>query len=441
MTFEEKVLAAADECGVEKVVFFGVDYKMPWPLKVGYHLKAGRNKTSAKRCPTILEWTGFLSTAKNQPNIFYTKDPHKMCLLAHTGGTTGEPKAVMLDDFAMNAVVSQYISSSGIKRNDVFLSLIIPFVVYGILDNIHLPLCLGLQSVIIPKYEATQWETYLKKYRPNHVLAVPAYVNPLLEDKKVDKMDLSFFETVGVGGDGMTSELEKGLNDFLQKHNSKGTVLKGYGLTEVCATAGTCFANSNRLDSVGLPLPKNNLMIYDNESQKELRYNEIGEICLQCPSRMIGYMNNEQATRELFRIHADGSEWLHTGDLGYMDEDGFLFLVGRMKRVILTAKDGVTYKVFPNMTEKVLDENESVIESCVVGAEFGTDQVLRAFIVVSKENLVQVADVEQALRRHCEEKLPSYARPTFYEFRDMLPLTAAGKIDYHALEKYSTEDE
>ena len=108
-----------------------------------------------------------------------------------------------------------------------------------------------------------------------------------------------------------------------------------------------------------------------------------------------------------------------------------------MKRVILTAKDGVTYKVFPNMTEKVLDENENVIQSCVVGADSGADQVLRAFIAVSKESLERAAEIEQALRRHCEEKLPSYARPTFYEFCDTLPLTAAGKIDYRALEDIS----
>ena len=437
--FEEKVLAAADECGVEKVVRFGVGYKMPIALRVGYHLKSKNKKPLYKGRSLVIDWSDFLARSKGMSAINYRKDPHKMCLLAHTGGTTGVPKAVMLDDCAMNAVVSQYISSSGIKRNDVFLSLISPFVVYGILDNIHLPLCLGLQSVIIPKYDVKQWATYLIKYRPNHVLTVPAYISPLLEDERVAKMDLSFFETAGVGGDGMTPELEDAINSFLRKRNSKGTVLQGYGLTEVCATAVVCFSYSNKLSSVGIPLPKNNLLIYDNENSKELGYEEVGEICIQCPSRMIGYMNNEQATQELFRIHADGSEWLHTGDLGYIDEDGFLFLVGRMKRLILTAKDGVTYKVFPNMTEKVLEENENVIQSCVVGADSGADQVLRAFIAVSKETLAKTENVELALRRHCEEKLPSYARPTFYVFRDALPLTAAGKIDYRALEETAKE--
>ncbi len=221
----------------------------------------------------------------------------------------------MLSDCAMNTVVDGYIHASGIRRRDVFLNLMIPFVVYGILANVHVPLCLGLENVIIPKFDPKQWPNYLKKYRPNHVLAVPAYVSPLLKDPKVDKMDLSFFVTVGVGGDGMTGELEQAINTFLRQHNSAGQVLKGCGLTEVCATAVTCFSKSSRPGSVGIPLPKNNLMIYDNDTQTELPGGQVGEICLQSPSRMLGYRGDPEATKDLFRVHADGSEWLHTGDL------------------------------------------------------------------------------------------------------------------------------
>lgn len=150
---------------------------------------------------------------------------------------------------------------------------------------------------------------------------------------------------------------------------------------------------------------------------------------------MIGYINNEKATKELFQIHEDGSEWLHTGDLGYIDEDGFLFLVGRMKRVILTTKDGVAYKVFPNMSEKVLNEHSTVVQSCIVGMTFGNDQVLKAYVVVSEEDCSRISEVEKQIRTLCEEKLPPYARPTVYEFRESLPLTAAGKVDYRELER------
>ena len=209
--------------------------------------------------------------------------------------------------------------------------------------------------------------------------------------------------------------------------------------SEICSTAVTGLVGVNKIGSVGIPLIHNNMMIYDNDHGTELPYYEIGEICIQSPSRMIGYMNNEQATRDLFRVHEDGSEWLHTGDLGYIDEDGFLFIEGRMKRMILTVKGGVTYKVFPNMTEKVLEKNDDVNQSCVVGAKDGPDQVLRAFIAVPKEKLGQTQEIEQALRKYCEEKLPTYARPAFYVFRDSLPLTAVGKVDWRTLEENSSE--
>ena len=237
----------------------------------------------------------------------------------------------------------------------------------------------------------------------------------------------------------MNKEMEIALNKFLHEHGAKGEILKGYGLSEVCATAVTGLIGVNKIGSVGIPITHNNLMICEPESFTELTYNKIGEICLQCPSRMIGYKNNEEATQQLFRIHEDGSEWLHTGDLGYVDEDGFLFLVGRMKRIILTVKNGITYKVFPNMSEKVLDENESVIQSCIVGLTSGMDQVLLAFIEVSKENLLNKKEIEFELRSNCEKKLPSYARPAFYEFRDSFPLTPSGKIDYLALEKLAED--
>lgn len=432
--FEEKVLPAAKRCGVEIIVSFGVDYEMPLPLKVGYRLKNRNRKLAYKDASFVIDWNEFLKRSKGQPAINYRKDPHKMCLLAHTGGTTGEPKAVMVNDYAMNAVASYYKTCFQYTRGEVWANVIIPFVIYGLLTCLHMPLTLGLEIAVITKFDSSKWDKYIKKYHINYILAAPSYVNVFYDNPRYRSLNLHGLKLCGVGGDGMTKEKEVALNSYFRDHDTAIEVLKGYGLSETCSTAVTGLTGVNKIGSVGIPLVHNNLMIYDNVQKKELPYNEIGEICLQSPSRMIGYMNDEQATRNLFRFHTDGSEWLHTGDLGYVDEDGFLFLVGRMKRVILTAKDGVTYKVFPNMIEKVLEENENVLQSCVVGAYSDADQVLRAFIAVSKENLVQTAEIEQVLRQHCKEKLPSYARPKFYEFKEKLPLTPAGKVDYRTLE-------
>lgn len=443
--FSQKVFAAANESGVEHVVVFSVEQEMPFAVKLGYRAKAGRVHLPLND-PKLLLWANFLKMAVGKPQIHYKKDPHKLCLLTHTGGTTGEPKAVMLTDCAMNAVVDGYfviMDSSevlrGSKQNSVFLQVMIPFVVYGILTCAHMPLCMGWCLAIIPKFDGSEWSQYFKKYGLHYAFAVPAYISSMLEDKKLDGIDFSEVRTIAMGGDGMNEKLEKEINDFFSAHGSDVEVVKGYGLSEVSATAVSTFPGCNKIGSVGIPLYANNMMAYDNDTGTELPYNKIGEICLQCPSQMEGYMDNEEATRQLIRIHSDGSEWLHTGDLGYIDEDGFLFLVGRIKRMILTTKDGVAYKVFPNIPEEVLAEHGDVLQSCIVGAVSGGNEVLRAYVVVSSESLSETKRIEEELRRICEEKLPIYSRPTFYEFREQLPLTAAGKVDYRALEKEAEE--
>lgn len=432
--FEEKVIEAAQKNNIT-VITFGLNQEMPLFTNLGYSVKMARHKNSTCKYEKKLVWNKFINRQKNIQIINRKKDPSTTCLLAHTGGTTGIPKAVMLSDNAMNAVVCQYINTSGIARGEVFLNLMIPFVVYGILTNVHLPLCIGLENVIIPKFDANDWDKYFEKYHPNHILAVPAYISPIVKNPRLQEMDLSCFISAGVGGDGMTNEIEIDLNRFFQKHNSKAVVLKGFGMTEVCATAVVGFSYSNKLGSAGIPLPKVCIMIYDRENRKELSYNQVGEVCIQSPSKMIGYLNNEEATKQLFWTHDDGSEWLHSGDLGYIDEDGFLFLVGRMKRIILTTKDGVAYKVFPNITEKILDSHDDVIQSCIVGIKDGDNQVLKAFVVIKDIDSSTITKIENELKNRCEDQLPVYSRPTFYEFIEELPLTAAGKVDYRKLEE------
>lgn len=346
----------------------------------------------------------------------------------------------MLDDYSMNVVAAYYKSCFNYERGEVWANVMIPFVVYGLLTCLHMPLTLGLLTVIIPKMDINEWDKYFKKYNINYILAIPAYVNVLCEKPEYSKLDLSGLKLCGVGGDGMTSDKERQLNAYFKERGANIEVLKGYGLSEVCATAVTGLVGINKIKSVGIPLIHNNLMIYDNEQNKELSYYEIGEVCLQSPSRMIGYLNNDRATQDLFHIHEDGSEWLHTGDLGYIDSDGFLFLAGRIKRMILTVKDGVAYKVFPNMIETVLEENKAVIKSCVVGAVSGDDQVLRAFVVISKADYSKETEIEHELVDLCDNKLPSYSRPTFYEFCEALPLTPAGKVDYRALEERAAKE-
>ena len=437
--FGEKVVKAAEGSNVEHIVTFSVDDYMPVSAKMGYKLQSRGADKKWQKSGKIILWNDFMKLAKDKPAITFKKDAGKMALLAHTGGTTGIPKAVMISDFTMNYIADYYTHCFTYTRGQVWGNVMIPFVIYGILTCMHMPLSLGLTIAVIPKFDVREWKQYIKKYHFNYVLGVPSYVNPLVDDKRQEDIDLSGLYVCGVGGDGMNNEMEEKINRFFRDHGADIEIQKGYGLSEIGSTAVTTLNGINKIGSVGIPLIHNNIMIYNCETGRELKYGETGEICLQCPSRMIGYLDNEEATKDLFWKHEDGNEWLHTGDLGYVDEDGFLFLVGRMKRIILTTGGGVAYKVFPNMIESILDEHKATLQSCVVGAIDNENQVLRAFCMVGNGTLEKTDEIECELRHSCEEKLPKHARPRFYEFCTQLPLTTVGKVDYRALEKKSAE--
>ncbi len=437
--FASKVVSAAKNSLVREVVTFSIDRNMPFHISFGYKLKTLGKKNKLSTGINIIGWEEFINKAGVVKEITGKKNPNEICLLAHTGGTTGIPKAVILDDCSMNAVAAQqrsiYKNLPEYKKTATFLQVIVPFVVYGILTCTHMPLCMGWCVALIPKFEESKWHSYIRKYHFSYVLAVPSYVTCMIDNPKMQEQDLSDLRIIAAGGDGVTDTIENRVNGFLSCHRSTARLEKGYGMTEVCAAGLITFPSCNRIGSVGIPLPKNNLMVFDNEMEKELSYGEIGEVCLQCPSRMQGYMNNEDETSLLFRIHQDGQEWLHTGDLGYIDEDGFLFLVGRMKRVIMTTGNGITYKVFPNIPERILDSCELVLQSCIVGASDGENRVLRAYVVIADTDKEKEKAIEKELRTLCNEKLPSYSRPKYYVFCEELPLTAAGKVDYRALEQ------
>lgn len=156
---------------------------------------------------------------------------------------------------------------------------------------------------------------------------------------------------------------------------------------------------------------------------------------MQCASVMVGYKDNPEETEKLIQTHPDGSRWIHTGDLGYIDEDGFLFVEGRIKRMIMTIYEGVVYKVFPAQIESELSRCTCVNDVCVVGDTDGNDRVVRAFVIADQNCGQSTAEIEAELRAYSEDNMSFYTRPRFYTFCDSFPLTPAGKVDYRALEK------
>lgn len=435
--FVGNVLKAAHELDVDRVIVYSITDDMPAPVKEGFLRSAPEPDLSWTQDPLVLLWNDFLQQGTLCDKPFPVKDPHTAAVFGHTGGTTGFPKAVLLDDCACNAISESYRHSIVLKTdNDRSLNCMVPFVVYGLIVCLHMTLCYGGCSILLSKFEPEKWYEYLTQYDPNLIAAVPAYVAPLTNDERLKDVDLSELHFVGVGGDGCTDQMEEDLNAFFAAHGSSAKLIKGYGMTEVAAGAMTCWNNCNKIGSVGIPHPMNNVMIYDNDADEEVGYNTVGEVCLCCATRMMGYKDDEEATREIFRVH-DGVEWLHTGDLGYLDEDGLLFMVGRIKRIIMTMYGGTAHKVYPSVPEAVIATHPAVQDVCIVGMTDDEKSRLKAFVSLKNGDIPSRAEVEQELKSLCGDKLPNYQCPSVYEFRETLPHTAAGKVDYMKLEKES----
>lgn len=383
----------------------------------------------------VYDWQKFENMGKNyaSKNIQSGKQDDEVCIL-HTSGTTGQSKGVVLTNRNFNSMVIQY-SNSGLdfKPGDMFLSQVPPFLAYSALMALHLPLSLGLKVKMLPDYQPDKFAENILKIKPNHVIAGPADWTSFLklDCKKIRRIkDLSFLRTMASGSDKISTSNKDKINEFIAQKGGKSKIIEGYGMTEMSSAAVTNLTHINIDESVGIPLPKTNICIYDNEKQQEVDYGETGEICLFGPTIMKAYFNDKQETSRVIKTHNDGKKWLHSGDIGYMSCDGVLYLEGRMKRVIIRY-DGI--KVSPFDIENVINKIEIVEAVCVVGI----NDIAHGQGAVPVANIVLKQDAKQddllVIKERCELELGEKYLPSYYVLKDQLPLTDVGKVDYREL--------
>ena len=339
---------------IKKAVSISASDSLKGFLKAAYNIK---NKIPKDKKPIksdkYIDWKTFIGLSGNNTPKHRT-ETNWLDLPAgiiYTSGTTGIPKGVVLSNKNLTAMVMQNICADiGWDKNDRFLGIMPPFIAYGMVCGFVLPVCLGMRIIIIPKFEPDKFDSCIVKHRPNHIMGVPSYIEGLLHNAKIVNMDLGFLKTVIVGGDKLNTETEVAVNNFLKDHNAKCKVVKGYGLSEMSSNAVFPRCDEcNKVGSVGTPLINNNIKIIDSETNKELTYNEVGEICLSGPTLILGYWNNDDETLKVFKLEG-GERWIHTGDRGYIDNDGVLFFNDRVKRIIIRS-DG--HNVWPSESEKL----------------------------------------------------------------------------------------
>lgn len=420
---------------VPEVSFVMISLKdsLPLPLKLLMSCKKQHYPKSGK----LIRYADFIREGDVQrlDEAAYRKDAP--ALLEYTGGTTGKPKAVMLSNENCNAVVVQYqICGASVHSSHSWLSVAFPFTAYSLICSQHLPLSLGMKCTLCFELELSKVESLLLKRKCNHIANTPIMWENVITSERSRKADYSFLITPTVGADTISIASEQRVNEFLQGHGCKYKLAKGYGMTEAASGVTLTTTNEiNKLGSVGIPFRYMVIGIFDLETGEELSYNEQGEICISGPSVMLGYYHEENATADILKRHKDGRMWLHSGDLGHMDSDGFLFIEGRLKRMII---DHVGFKIFAPNVEAVISQVPGVEKCCVVGARDRQYKVGQLAVAYVKTN-IPWEDVKERITVACQKFLPEYSRPAKICRIEEFPYTATGKVDYRVLEKMAEE--
>lgn len=431
--FYGKFEAVRREVPLETLLIASIADALPPVMALGYRLTEGRKNGRIPKDAPVLCWRDFLAGAKAQSAAcFVERKAGDPAVILFSGGTTGVTKGILLSNLNFNALAAQTraMSRCFVPGNRMLAAMPV-FHGFGLGVCIHTMLAYGATAILVPRVSVESYARLLKKERPHYIAGVPTLYEGITRNPHMDGVDLSSLLGVFSGGDSLSVELKRKFDRFLMEHGARVQVREGYGTTE-CVTA-SCLTpyDMYREGSIGLPYPDTYYKICKVGSIEEVPYGEEGEICLCGPSVMIGYVNQPEETANTLRRHADGHQWLHTGDLGIMDADGFIYFRQRIKRMIVTSG----YNVYPSQIENVIDAHNKVLMSCVIGVPDSYKvQKVKAFVVPAL-NVLPTPALKKEILEHCRLHVAKYAMPYDIEFRGELPKTLVGKVAYTVLEK------
>lgn len=382
-----------------------------------------------------MSWETFLGRGRSVVSDAYEKmTDEDIAVILYSGGTTGKSKGIALTNLSFNA--------TSVQAQNAFPELVVPgnkllgimpiFHGFGLGVGVHTILANGMTINMLPKFDAKRFDKILSDGKPNLLVGVPTLYEAMIKNKKIQKMDLSFVKVAISGGDSAMLPLKKEVDKFLSEHDAMTNVLlQGYGLTESLSMTCVNLLDANRDAAIGLPLPDTFFKIVEPKTYLEKPHNQIGEIVISGPTVMRGYVNNEKETNEALQVHPDGRIWLHTGDMGYMDKDGFVYFSGRIKRLIISSG----YNIYPNEVEASIMNVPEVLIATVVGVDDKyRGQIAKAFVVL-KNGVKPGKDIQEKIMKQCHDDLAKYKWPRAIEFRKSLPKTKIGKVAYTELVK------
>ena len=431
--FYHKFEAIRKNTKIVNIIIASIRDALAEPIRSGYMLTEGRKIQKIPEDAPVIRWKDFMRLSRC---CFYNYKVQRTgddpAVILYSGGTTGTTKGILLTNKNFNALGQQVIAANPMFRpGDKMLAAMPIFHGFGLGVCIHTMLTQGGRCILVPRFTPKTYAKDLVKKRCNFVAGVPTLYEALLRLPDMDGADLSCLKGVFSGGDSLSIELKKKFDKFLYDHKASVQVREGYGTTETVTACCLTPSHMYKEGSIGLPFPDTYIKIVEPGSDRELPYGQEGEILLAGPTVMREYVHHPEETAQALRTHDDGLTWVYTGDLGSMDAQGFVYFKGRAKRMIVTSG----YNVYPAQIENILDANELVQMSCVIGVPDSYKmQKVKAFIKLVPG--VEPSDAtRQSILAYCRKHIAKYAMPYDIEFRDDLPKTLVGKVAYRVLEE------
>ena len=430
----DKVHNIVDNTCIKKIVIASAGDSLKTIKKFLYKFKNRGTIPKIELTDDIMTWNEFINYGYDyQGEIACLKGANDPAVILYSGGTSGDPKGILLTNMNFNALAlscHKMIEQSG--EGESILAILPIFHGFGLGVCIHTTLCCGMRVVLVPNFNPKDFGKLLHKHKISIVCGVPSLFESLTKTS-MGKNDLSKLKSAISGGDFMSKDLKNKVDTYFREHGSNAEIRVGYGLTEASAAICVTPTGEYRESSIGVPFPDTYIKVVRVGTHDEVPYGEDGEICISGPTVMMGYLNNLEETIQTLQIHEDGRTWLHTGDVGSMDKDGFVYFKQRVKRIIIS--NG--YNLYPSYIETIINSHPDVFTSTVIGIPHPKKvQVAKAYIVL-KDGVKPSKDVEKSIRLHCEKNLSRYSLPAVYEFRESLPKTLVGKVAYRELEKES----
>ena len=426
----KKLSNIKDDINVLKIIYLSISESMDTITKIGYMITKGRNNIKINDEDVIM-YSKFLSNGKVYKEVIKDNGVGSdTAVILHSGGTTGKPKGIVLTNMNFNSLVLSELEINKCLGSGISILAIMPiFHGFGLGCTFHATVSSGGTAIILPSVNPKKFDETLLKYKPNILACVPSVLEGLTKSKKLKESDLSFIKCIICGGDMLSGELQGRIDKFLSDHGSDTHVRTAYGMTECTAGVTMMPKEEIRNDSIGIPCPDMFIKICEIGTTRECLSGEVGEICISGPTVMKEYINEKEETDNVLKKHRDGKVWLHSGDVGYMDSDGFVYFKSRAKRMIVSSG----YNIYPGQIEQIILKHPYVDACSVVGVPHPyKKEVVKAYIVL-KSGLILNSEIKKSIKEYCEKNIAAYALPYAYGYRKELPKTKLGKVAYKEL--------